>query len=580
MIASSRSGWRAATSSMTTASRPTGVAPLAVFFDAVEASNGVVQPSDGDYGALYYQWDFGDPASGTWSTNGKSKNRATGYVAAHVFEDPGTYVVTLQVITPDRETHNYQQEITVHPFAGTTYYVASNVDANGNPTGGPEGSDSNSGLSPSVPFKTFAKAMSMVATNTRILFKRGDAWTISSGKTITAAGPGIVGAYGEDTASKPALHVYDSTTYVFRPTAADWRIMDLELAGHSTASLRTAVDGGMGNCQQWLLLGLEIHGFATGVGNTKWPQGFSHDHIFVVDCELHDNGSTATPGNNMYLGGSHLAFLGNRCERVRFLGEHILRVWDAVKCVISSNILRDPMWSKGSLKLHARKWNDSDLGRDSKDIVISDNRFRGDQWPCVIGPQDHISLEVIRNVVVERNIIEPNPRTVVGFPISAQDVTVRNNTGDGTSSGMTLVVFFRRGMEPAPDRARVYNNTIYRGDAGTVTCCRIRAGTGSRVVNNFAANADGSAIAFSSTVQVTHDNNFTSTSPAFRSMDPYSSNFLELTANSTDAIDKGDRVPVYDDFMGPVFEDLVNLPRPFSFEGEFVYDVGAYELAP
>ncbi|HUW84930.1 MAG TPA: PKD domain-containing protein, partial [Phycisphaerae bacterium] len=82
---------------MTTASRTSGIAPLAVFFDAVDPASGVIQPADGDYASLGYAWDFGDPDAGTWSTNGNSRNTAMGYVAAHVYEQPGTYTATLTV---------------------------------------------------------------------------------------------------------------------------------------------------------------------------------------------------------------------------------------------------------------------------------------------------------------------------------------------------------------------------------------------------------------------------------------------------------------------------------------------------
>jgi hypothetical protein len=69
------------------------VAPLAVFFDATgTTSTGTTRP----FHELGYQWNFGD-ALATWDTTGSSKNLATGGVAAHVFEQPGTYTVTLTV---------------------------------------------------------------------------------------------------------------------------------------------------------------------------------------------------------------------------------------------------------------------------------------------------------------------------------------------------------------------------------------------------------------------------------------------------------------------------------------------------
>ncbi|MBI4563356.1 MAG: putative Ig domain-containing protein, partial [Planctomycetes bacterium] len=137
----------------TFANRTTGVAPLAVFFDAVNASNlaynsGVVQPGDLDYASFQYEWDFGDPSSGNWPTNGRSKNGDSGYVAAHVYENAGMYNVTLTVIDSMGGTHVYTQQITVTAFSGTTYYISNS-----------DGNDGNDGLSTGTAWKTFAKAI-------------------------------------------------------------------------------------------------------------------------------------------------------------------------------------------------------------------------------------------------------------------------------------------------------------------------------------------------------------------------------------------------------------------------------------
>jgi hypothetical protein len=195
---------------MTTAHRTSGVAPLAVFFDAVNDtaasspryrfawSSGVTQPTDLE-GAQYI-WDYGDSGSGTWSTTGRSKNCATGYTAAHVYETPGTYKVTLVVTDPANPaaSTSYTQTITVTDpatvFASTTRYVAAS------------GSDSSPGTQ-AQPYATVARAMADVDAGTakRILLRRGDSFAVTAVYTITADGPGHIGAYG--TGAKPILNV-------------------------------------------------------------------------------------------------------------------------------------------------------------------------------------------------------------------------------------------------------------------------------------------------------------------------------------------------------------------------------------
>jgi PKD repeat protein len=95
------------------------VAPLAVFFDA----SGTTSPlTSNPFHNIEYRWDFGErdvkpgdlnrspPITGAtnWATGSRGgdplnlRNSATGAVAAHVFESPGTYTVTVICLGPIR----------------------------------------------------------------------------------------------------------------------------------------------------------------------------------------------------------------------------------------------------------------------------------------------------------------------------------------------------------------------------------------------------------------------------------------------------------------------------------------------
>src|SRR5258706_8996785 len=68
-------------------SRTSGVAPLAVFFDATGTTAvGATNPLP----ELGYYWNFGDSLS-VWNTTGASKNLASRPGAAHVFQVPRTH---------------------------------------------------------------------------------------------------------------------------------------------------------------------------------------------------------------------------------------------------------------------------------------------------------------------------------------------------------------------------------------------------------------------------------------------------------------------------------------------------------
>src|SRR5258706_13865531 len=80
------------------ASRMSGAAPLAVFFDATgTTATATTRP----FHDLEYLWDFGDAGAGNWARGSRvgtsSRNAATGAVSAHVFESAGTYIVCTTV---------------------------------------------------------------------------------------------------------------------------------------------------------------------------------------------------------------------------------------------------------------------------------------------------------------------------------------------------------------------------------------------------------------------------------------------------------------------------------------------------
>ena len=66
------------------------VAPFKLFVDASGTTASGVEDAWA-FHDLHYVWDFGDPSSGTWTTNGKSRNNGFGATYGHVFERPGKY---------------------------------------------------------------------------------------------------------------------------------------------------------------------------------------------------------------------------------------------------------------------------------------------------------------------------------------------------------------------------------------------------------------------------------------------------------------------------------------------------------
>lgn len=561
---------------MTTAHRTSGVAPLAVFFDAVNDvaagasvngstfawSSGVFQPSD--YEGTLYSWDFGDPGSGAWTTTSKSRNTATGYTAAHVYETPGTYKATLVITDATGTVRTYSQTITVSPFSGTTFYVAAS------------GVDTNAGTSTSAPFRTVAKAMTTALAASgpvRILFNRGDTFTVTTSYAISKAGPGIIGAYG--TGNRPVLNcpdLGDTNIFSARGAGQDWRIMDLEFHGPST-STDTGPVGPPVTAQavNQLFLRLRCTNWKVGLGWGDWTPIFAtpHDGMFVVDCEIPNAGNYA-----MYLGGRRLALLG--ISATDSGTTHVTRVWQAHKAVISNNAFLRPGGQRHALKLHGPSVNGPDSNGGARQacpatrwVSISDNLMASSntsQWTVSVGPQDSINDERISHVVYERNKHTGTPSLVADIEGSASSVMVRNNVFDGTNAdSYTGILYMHRGIEPIPDDLRFYGNTFYKGGSNSGTIgFDIEAGvTNCRIRNNLLAYGSGSATMISGGGGTgwAQDHNLLTTTPGFTS-----ASTGDFSLASGPAIDAGAT-------LTELREDYLRAPRPAGAG----YDIGAYE---
>ena len=544
---------------MSAANRTSGAAPLAVFFDAVDTApdgsaspfkwtSGIVQPADPE--GSQYSWDFGDPGSGTWTTTGRSKNAATGYTAAHVYESPGTYAAALTVTDTAGATRTYSQTIVVAPFSGTTYYVAAN------------GSDSNKGTDPAAPFATFGRGFSAVngGANRRLLLRRGDAFS-TPGVTITAAGPGLIGAYG--TGPRPILNVTRTDGGILI-TAPDWRIVDLELVGPGIETDQAAAVGYSNTIQTVNALVLRVRAtkFRVGLGNGDWKPIYAtpHDGNAWVECEV-----TTEQAGGIYAGGRRLAILGNDLHDMTHT--HALRVWQAHKAVISDNRLWNPGATRHALKLHGPS---SDSGRpETRWVTVTDNLVRGKTWAMAIGPQDGDQDERVSHVLVERNRTTGEPSLQVDLIVWARDVMIRNNLFDGTGASPYYAAarVARRGIEPAPRGIRFLGNTVVRLDKGSeFSAVDVAAEAQEVAVRDNLASAPSTQetrlVSGGAGPSVVSDHNLLTASPRFA--DPAAGDFG--LREGSPAVDAGVALP-------ELRSDFTGAPRPRGAG----CDLGAFE---
>jgi hypothetical protein len=415
-------------------------------------------------------WDFGDSSAGIWSTTGGSRNQATGYTSAHVYETPGTYVASLTITGKGGTVYTYKQTITVSAFSGTTYYVSS------------AGSDGNDGRTPATAFLTAAKGLSMAGPNRQILFRRGDTFALTTA-SISASGPGIIGAYG--TGNRPVLVSGATGGAAITIRGADWRIMDLEISGSGTGAWSAVGFDPSYQTVNGLLLRLTTPNWAVGLGWSDWTPIYAtpHDGATIMECEV-----AGSSTNGIYVGGRRLALLGNN---VHDMGDsHVLRVWQAHKGVISHNRLWNPGPTRHAIKLHGPPFNGE--RPETRWVTISDNLIRGKTWSVAIGPQDGGVDERLSHVVFERNRSRGEDSVQVDLEIWARQVMVRNNVFDGTgaSTYYTAVAVGQRGIELASRDVRILNNTVVRNDAASqFAACVVQSVAENVTIRNNLASA-------------------------------------------------------------------------------------------
>lgn len=472
------------------ASRISGVAPLAVFFDA-SATVSTVFPTR-PFHELGFSWNFGEstgPGIAAWGRGarpGASRNVATGPLAAHVFETPGTYNVCVTV-TDGTNTADGVVVITVDDpdvvFAGTNTICVGQTVA---PTVGVNSCPATAAVQVATDFKA---VMDLATTGKRILLQRGDVWgapSLAATPRLSSTGPGIVGAFGAGAAPRIVPLVAGGNTILAisggaSPNITDWRFMDLEFDGLSGLNSNGVAGGG--GAQQMTFVRMHIHDISNGIQFNAQaldilPGHNIYDQITVYDSRIER--VLGSGGNGMFLQARRLAILGNLVEDTRNLaepgitndGEHIIRIQYASKAVLQANDLG--LQSVGKSVLTVRAVNVGTGGvtapNNTEQVVVTENLFRGGEGSGIISFQPSASTEnqLIGNIIFDGNMIRAGATTQTAFNSSADEVTVRNNVFNLTGgTAYNCMSFSQQGAEPAHSNIRILNNTCFSNDAGS-----------------------------------------------------------------------------------------------------------------
>jgi len=547
-------------------SRSTGVAPLAVTFDAL----GTTAPAltSLPFSEIYYAWTFGDPAGGAaWAYGTRPgvnlKNEAIGPVAAHVFEthSASPYTVTCWAFYLDSGG-------TLHSGSSTTSITVTNPDTvfsgtnticisqNSTPIAGQDGAPAGCAVQQVT---SWSAVQGLASTYKRILLKRGDVWPNEGGITIGAsqAGPGLIGAYG--TGNKPVI-----TNGNIRIETPDWRVVDLFFTG-ATQDERTWSSGlnTRPGCVDALFLRTDVRWcfeLTSFVGSTG---------VYLVDGVVglvSDQANDARGYANWTADVSRIAFLGTR-----FHGSnaHTVR-WQGVDTAVFSNsTVEEPKgpasWSMLTIRGKANSvttgvWN----GLWTENVVVSDTYIASGPPTAYatfsVAPMNAESAERLRNVIVERNHVVSLGSEAMIFAVST-GLTVRNNILQSLNS--TALSLFSQSTAGTPDSTQgfIYNNTLYRPNASvwpSSSAIAMQSRVTGQVIRNNIAYAPGSTSPTMFGGAAVEGTNYTqsnnSSNAQVLSNRPWASATpvvaADFTPSASYAVDGGTWVPVYKNYFG------------------------------
>ncbi len=283
-----------------------------------------------------YAWDFGD--------QGGAHDQMTGFNAAHVYENPGTYTVSLTVTNSAGEQSVVKGQVTVAASTRTAIYVD---PVNGN--------DANAGTSAGAAKKTFAAAMDNLQANTEVLLKAGGTFEVD-GTTNVSKSNVVITRYG--TGADPVLMRYsgDGSSTIATFGGTDGLTVD-----HVTFdSPYVPVDG---IASKVGLKALYLRGDNIAVTNCTFlnvddavNEGGSPNGVLVADNSAPD--PTALRGYMVWAQGQRGTIIGNTCSNST--REHCVRLVTANEVTIEDNDLTNldrgavdgSDGSKGCIEMH------------------------------------------------------------------------------------------------------------------------------------------------------------------------------------------------------------------------------------
>jgi hypothetical protein len=413
------------------ATRISGAAPLAVQFRAIGTTH--KDQNLDTFKALGYHFTFGDPGSGTWKHSGKSKNsQIGGPIAAHVFETPGTYTVSVRA---QDATGNFSDaSVTITVTDPNTVYSGANtvvISTNTDVTGAPNGAQlltnqTNWPVWESGKRYLLMSGQDFTAFGNIKLFQKED---VQVGKNGTGADP-VVGNVGIDTGRLPVGN------FSKRIAISDLYVGDVQVAAGTDIAFIRGTNASFfvgGTVEYWVENGTQDQ-----ADNLKWPENIFMYEATNIVRRTNYVVSVAAQARGFNILGSELA---NSVQ-------HNIRPYYLINGLIAHNHLYGAATSKVNIKLQGDGLVEKEteplaknsLNSATRWVVITDNKIgdgsaQKNVWAIAVQPENGTLQQGVQDVIVENNnFVSDFQREVV---LGGRRLTERGSTSSGPHSAIT-----------------------------------------------------------------------------------------------------------------------------------------------
>jgi SdrD B-like domain/PKD domain len=371
-----------------------------------------------------YQWNFGD-SSGQYNT-------LNGYNASHVYNNPGTYTITLTVTNDLHKVSVVSAQVTIAADSRNIIYVDS-----------VHGSDSNNGSSPSQALKTEARADQVLRSNTEILFDRGEEFNMTT-TFLTPYTNVVIGAYGSG--ANPIMNwnmASGGVMFSNSPVSIGVTFENL------TIDTMNHADPGA----SWLPQAIVPRGTNIDINNITFL-----DADYDINANSAPTGLMITNCSSPLSNGLSAYFVWNQAIDSVILGntvvnsihEHIIRTSGASEILIADNNFTNND-GKGCIEVHEGSY-----------AWVEDNTVtNGDIRVGPLGLWDEPVTDITQYAVIQGNIVN---NVDINVQPGSDDISIRNNIIN-RNGGTAIDVSSTDSLGHTSGDIQILNNTAI--DTGT-----------------------------------------------------------------------------------------------------------------